>query len=75
MRLLHQPENRRTLIAELPDLGPIDRRRFATLVGVAPVNRDDGAMRGHRAIAVDRADVLYMAALTAARRNTVIRDL
>ena len=41
----------RTLIAELPELGGIGRRRLAALVGVAPINRDTGAMRGHRAIA------------------------
>ena len=60
----------RTLIAELPELGRIDRRSLAALVGVAPVNRDFGAMRGHRAIAGGRTDVrnvLYMAALTAIR--------
>jgi transposase len=72
------PITARTLIAELPELGRIDRRRLAALVGVAPVNRDSGAMRGHRAIAGGRAalrNVLYMAALTASRRNPVIRDL
>lgn len=72
------PITARTLIAELPELGRIDRRRLAALVGVAPVNRDSGAMRGHRAIAGGRTEVrnvLYMAALTASRRNPVIRDL
>jgi transposase len=72
------PITARTLIAELPEPGRIDRRRLAALVGVAPVNRDSGAMRGHRAIAGGRAEVrnvLYMAALTAARHNPVIRDL
>jgi transposase len=72
------PITARTLIAELPELGRIDRRRLAALVGVAPVNRDSGAMRGHRAIAGGRADVrnvLFMAALAAIRRNPVIRDL
>ena len=62
------PITARTLIAELPELGSIDRRRLAALVGVAPVNRDCGAMRGHRAIAGGRADVrrvLYMAAVRA----------
>jgi transposase len=68
----------RTLIAELPELGRIDRRRIAALVGVAPVNRDSGARHGHRAIAGGRTDVrnvLYMAALTATRCNPPIRDL
>jgi transposase len=72
------PITARTLIAELPELGRIDRRRLAALVGVAPVNRDSGAMRGHRAIAGGRADVrnvLFMAALAAIRHNPVIRDL
>ena len=72
------PITARTLIAELPELGRIDRRRLAALVGVAPVNRDSGTMRGHRAIAGGRTDVrnvLYMAALTATRSNPVIRDL
>lgn len=72
------PITARTLIAELPELGRIDRRRLAALVGVAPVNRDSGAMRGHRAIAGGRAEVrnvLYMAALTATRNNPVIRAL
>jgi transposase len=62
----------------LPELGRIDRRRIAALVGVAPVNRDSGAQRGHRAIAGGRTDVrnvLYMAALAATRWNPVIRDL
>ena len=56
-----------TLIADLPELGQLDRRRVAALVGVAPVNRDSGQMRGKRTIAGGRADVrsaLYMAALS-----------
>ena len=68
----------RTLIAELPELGGIGRRRLAALVGVAPINRDSGAMRGHRAIAGGRADVrrvVFMAAVTAIRWNPPIRDL
>lgn len=72
------PITARTLIAELPELGRIDRRRLAALVGVAPVNRDSGAMRGHRAIAGGRTEVrnvLFMAALTATRHNPVIRAL
>jgi transposase len=66
----------RTLIAELPELGHIDRRRIAALVGVAPINRDSGQMRGRRTIAGGRAEVrstLYMATLSAARWNPVIR--
>ena len=60
------PITARTLIAELPELGRITRRRVAALVGVAPVNRDSGASRGDRAIAGGRTgvrNVLYMAAL------------
>jgi transposase len=56
----------------LPELGTIDRRRIAALVGIALVNRDSGAMRGHRAIAGGRKGVrntLNMAGLTAIRWN------
>jgi len=65
----------RTLIADLPELGQLDRRRLAALVGVAPINRDSGQMRGKRTIAGGRTDVrntLYMATLTAVRWNPVI---
>jgi len=67
----------RTLIADLPALGQLDRRRIAALVGVAPVNRDSGQMRGRRTIAGGRTDVrnaLYMATLSATRWNPVIRQ-
>ena len=60
------PVTARTLIAELPELGGLDRRKLAALVGVAPFNRDSGAWRGHRMIAGGRTsvrNVLYMAAL------------
>ena len=66
----------RTLIAELPELGHLDRRRIAALVGVAPINRDSGQMRGHRAIAGGRTsgrNVLFMATLTAIRWNPVLK--
>jgi transposase len=66
----------RTLLAEVPELGTVDRHQIAALVGVAPVNRDSGLMRGHRAIAGGRTsvrNVLYMAALTAIRCNPVFR--
>ncbi len=66
----------RTLIAELPELGHLDRRRIAALVGVAPINRDSGQWRGHRAIAGGRVAVrntLFMATLTAIRWNPAIR--
>ena len=65
----------RTLIAELPELGRLDRRKIAALVGVAPVNRDSGLARGRKTIAGGRAPVrtaLYMAALVASRANPVI---
>jgi transposase len=65
-----------TLIAELPELGRLDRRRIAALVGVALLNRDSGAWRGQRAIAGGRAAVrntLFMATLTAIRWNPAIR--
>ena len=66
----------RTLLAEVPELGTVDRHQIAALVGVAPVNRGSGLMRGHRAIAGGRTsvrNVLYMAALTAIRCNPVLR--
>lgn len=66
----------RILIAELPELGRLSRRQIASLVGVAPVNRDSGKMRGKRTIKGGRAQVrcaLYMAALTAARCNPVLK--
>jgi transposase len=68
----------RTLLAELPELGTLDRRRIAALVGVAPMNRDSGTMRGRRTVGGGRATVratLYMAALVAARVNPVIRRM
>ncbi|GIX34233.1 MAG: hypothetical protein KatS3mg126_0012 [Lysobacteraceae bacterium] len=65
-----------TLIAELPELGRLNRRAIAALVGVAPMANDSGASRGRRRIQGGRFDVrrvLYMAALTASRRNPVIK--
>ena len=65
-----------TLFAELPELGTLDRKRIAALVGVAPLNRDSGTHRGRRMIWGGRASVraaLYMAALVASRHNPVIR--
>ena len=69
------PVTLRTLIAELPELGRLDRRKIAALVGVAPINRDSGAMRGRRSIAGGRPAVrtaLFMAALVASRKNPII---
>lgn len=65
------------LLAELPELGKLDRRRVAALVGVAPLNRDSGQMRGQRTIWGGRADVrrtLYMATLTAVRHNPILKS-
>ena len=65
----------RTLIAELPELGHLNRRKIAALVGVAPINRDSGTLRGRPTIAGGRPAVrtaLYMAALVASRANPVI---
>jgi transposase len=62
----------RTLIAELPELGTLDRHQAASLVGVAPFNRDSGTLRGRRTISGGRPVVraaLYMAVLVAIRRN------
>ena len=70
------PATSALLIAHLPELGTLDRRQIAALVGVAPFNRDSGAWRGKRFIRAGRATVrsmLYMAALVAARHNPVIR--
>ncbi len=66
-----------TLLAYLPELGTLDRRQIAALVGVAPFNRDSGSLRGKRTVWGGRARVraaLYMGALTASRFNPVIRD-
>lgn len=64
-----------TLLIELPELGKINRRKIAALVGVAPLNRDSGTLRGKRRVWGGRAKlraVLYMAALVGTRRNPVI---
>jgi len=65
----------RTLIGDLPELGALNRKQIAALVGVAPLARDSGTLRGKRLIWGGRAPVraaLYMAALVASRRNPVI---
>lgn len=64
------------LLAEVPELGSLSRRAISALVGVAPINRDSGTMRGRRTIFGGRDGVrtsLYMAALVAARFNPVIK--
>jgi transposase len=66
----------RTLLADLPELGRLNRKQIAALVGVAPLARDSGTLRGKRTVWGGRAPVravLYMGALVATRRNTVIR--
>jgi transposase len=74
------------LLAELPELGKMDRKKtlaphasagVAALVGVAPMNYDSGRKRGYRKTKGGRGDVrsvLYMATLVATRRNPVIRS-
>lgn len=65
-----------TLLAELPELGTLNRHQVATLVGVAPLNRDSGAYRGRRTILGGRARVravLYMSALVAVKHNPVLQ--
>ena len=67
----------RTLLACLPELGQLSRQTVAALVGVAPLNRDSGTMRGKRITWGGRKVVrsaLYMATLVASRCNPVIRD-
>jgi transposase len=70
------PVTSRTIVAELPELGDLNRQAISALVGVAPINCDSGQSRGRRRISGGRATVrtaLYMAALTARKHNPVIR--
>jgi transposase len=65
-----------TLLAKLPELGRLSRRKIAALAGLAPINRDSGTMRGRRTIQGGRAEVratLYMATVAAIRCNPAIR--
>ena len=65
------------LLSDLPELGQLDRKKIAALVGVAPFNDDSGRRRGQRRIQGGRASVrqvLYMAAVAASRFNSVIRS-
>lgn len=67
----------RTLIADLPELGSLNRKQIAALVGVAPLARDSGKMQGKRMVFGGRASVrsaLYMAAVVGSRHNPVIRS-
>lgn len=69
------PATLRTLIAELPELGHLTRRKIAALAGLAPINRDSGTLGGRRAIAGGRSPVraaLFMPAMVASKKNPVI---
>jgi len=66
-----------SLIASLPELGKLDRKKIAALVGVAPLNKDSGSSRGKRTTWGGRGDVraiLYMATLSATRYNAIIKN-
>lgn len=70
------PVTAATLLAELPELGKLDRKQIAALVGAAPMNQDSGRKRGYRKTKGGRPDVrrtLYMATLTGIRYNPVIK--
>lgn len=70
------PVTSASMLAELGELGTLNRKQIAALVGVAPLNRDSGTMRGKRSVWGGRASiraVLYMATLVATKRNDVIR--
>lgn len=65
-----------TLLADLPELGKMDRKKIAALVGVAPMNYDSGKKRGYRKTKGGRTEVrsvLYMSTLVATRYNPVIQ--
>ncbi len=65
-----------TMLADLPELGTLNRRQIAALAGVAPLNRDSGVLRGKRRVWGGRAHVraaLFMSALVASRFNPVIK--
>jgi transposase len=65
------------LLAQMPELGTLNRAQAAALAGLAPFNRDSGTLRGKRTIFGGRRALrcgLYMAALVAARHNRILRD-
>ncbi len=71
------PQLSRTLLAQVPELGQLSHRKIAKLVGVAPLNRDSGKMRGKRCVWGGRAAVravLYMGALVAKKHNPVLKN-
>jgi transposase len=66
-----------SLLCDLPELGTLNRKKIATLVGVAPLNCDSGRFRGRRRIKGGRANVrrkLYMAAVASIRHNPMMKD-
>ena len=66
-----------TLLAQLPELGMLNRKQIAALAGLAPFNRDSGSLRGSRCIWGGRAQVrrvLYMATVAGVRSNPVIKN-
>lgn len=71
------PRTAALLLAQMPELGELNRREAAALAGLAPFNRDSGTARGKRAIFGGRRAVrtgLYMAALVATRHNPILAD-
>jgi len=71
------PVTSATLLCALPELGSLDRKKIAALVGVAPLNCDSGKYRGRRRIMGGRAEVrhsLYMAAVSALRYKPTIKS-
>lgn len=71
------PTLARTIIADVPEIGTLDRKKVAALIGVAPLNWDSGTYRGRRTTWGGRSKVravLYMAALAASRCNPILRS-
>ena len=67
-----------SLLADLPELGTLNRKQIAALAGIAPLNRDSGQMKGKRIVWSGRAQlraVLYMSTLVATKHNPIIRAL
>lgn len=65
-----------TLISELPELGHLGRQQIARLIGVAPINRDSGTLRGKRTTGGGRVEIrqaLYMPTLVAVRHNPKVK--
>lgn len=72
----HAADGTRTLLADLPKLGHLNRRQIAALVGVAPLAHDSGTLKGRRLVWGGRAPVravLYIGALVATQRNPLMR--